>query len=477
MNSAEDKKRVSALTALLRTELREARFSVTRVERADTEFVPGDYGGLTRYTLEETSKDELNAHALKALHQEHSWKRESFRSEIRVQALCRGAGSTARREDFKCLLDDMGVVFEGHVAHALGLVLPSYSRSIVNTHSPEKSIGVSATADLWSYLLVDACLTTPRRAAVKVLRWTRGGALAFETRALLGGLTAPSSFALPSGLAIERLTRKTEHLQGWFPTDFGLRLSDVLDRTILRIPCRIAPVLAKPTRVAEQHDGTPVECWETSAKVEATWPLPYGGVHELGRALSLACDIAVETPMIWTDYGDHAHFGRHLGASVMGNGELPHRTDPESTLTVDSLKNAIRLQPKLRNMSDGVKTAFVYWLKSKARRPDLADRLVFLRTALEALFLDRSNRAELAFRLATNGAWYTGRSPAERRQRYNSLKDVYAAASGAAHSGGAKKTAEKLLTDGQDICRLAILKRLRSGQDPVWKDIVFGGCG
>ena len=28
---------------------------------------------------------------------------------------------------------------------------------------------------------------------------------------------------------------------------------------------------------------------------------------------------------------------------------------------------------------------------------------------------------------------------------------------------------------GQDICRLAILKRLRSKRDPVWESIVLGG--
>ena len=134
----------------------------------------------------------------------------------------------------------------------------------------------------------------------------------------------------------------------------------------------------------------------------------------------------------------------------------------------------VQCQPKLRNMPDSVETALQYWLKSKARHPDLADRLVFLRTALEALFLDRSNRAELAFRLATNGAWCTGRKPAERRQRCNTLKEVYAAASGAAHSGRVKNTAKKLLSDGREICRLAILKRLRSRHDPVWEDIVFG---
>ena len=64
--------------------------------------------------------------------------------------------------------------------------------------------------------------------------------------------------------------------------------------------------------------------------------------------------------------------------------------------------------------------------------------------------------------------------PAERQQRFDTLKNVYSAASGAVHSGRVKKTGEKLLSDGHEICRLAILKRLRSGQEPVWKDIVCG---
>ncbi len=475
MNSAEDRNRASALTRFLRAELRDARFSMTRLAPANIELVSGadPTGTVTR--LEETSEKKLDAQGIKALHQEGDWKQQRFRSNVSVKPLTRGVESTARLQDFERLLDDIGVLSEGHVAHALGSVLNARDGStFLESDSPLKTIGVSETPELWGYLLVDACLATPRRTANKVLRWARGAPLAFETRVLLGRLDAASSFTLAGGLAVERLPRKSEDLDGSFPTGFGLALSDYLDRTLLRIPCKIAPVLSKATKITTQHDGTPATSWETSANIKSSWPLPPGGVLELSRALSLVCDVAVETPMIWTDYLDHAHFGRHLGFSNYSSSEPTPRTATGSTLTADDLKQALRLQPKFRNMPDSAETALRYWLKSKARRPDLADRLVFLRTALEALFLDRGNNAELAYRLATNGAWYTGRNPAGRRQRFDTLKELYGVASGAAHSGSAKKTAEKLLTDGQEICRLAILKRLRSGQEPVWKDIVFG---
>ena len=270
------------------------------------------------------------------------------------------------------------------------------------------------------------------------------------------------------------MPRKSSHLDDWLPTGSNIALSDYLDRTILRIPCTIAPALSKPTKFMGQHDGIPVLGWEPSANIETAWRLPLGGIHELTRALSLVCNVAVETPIIWTDYGDHAHFGQRYGNTIMGTREPTPRTATEITLTAALLKEAIQLQPELCKPPANVETALQYWLKSKARRPDAADRLVFLRTALEALFLDRGNQAELAFRLATNGAWYTGRNRTERRKRYDVLKTIYRAASGAVHAGRVKSADSRLLKDGQEICRLAILKRLRSKERPVWEDIVFG---
>ena len=475
MHSADAKTTASALTALLRADLRDARFSVTHLSPTNTELAPGGSAVATTTNFEETDNEDLDAHGLGLLHREGVWKRRPSRSGVRLKAHPQGTESAARLEAFERLLDSFGVLSEGHVGHAITAVLHAHGTSaFFDADSPVRSAGVCATSDLWSYLLVDACLTTPRGAANKLLGWARGAPLAFETRVILGRLNTASPLTLANGLAVSRLPRRSDQLNGWFPTGSGIALSDYLDRTLLRIPCKVAPVLSKPSKTTEQHGGESVEVWQAPAKVETTWPLPPGGVLELGRALSLACDVAVETPVTWTNYRDHAHFGHHLGTYHSSSGELPPRTATESMLTMDRLKEALRLQPELRNMPDNVETAFRYWLKSKSRHPDLADRLVFLRTALEALFLDSGNRSDLAFQLAVKGAWYTGRNRAERQQHYDVLKKAYTAGSGAVHSGRVKATAEKLLTGGQTICRLAILKRLRSRQDPVWENIVFG---
>ena len=172
-----------------------------------------------------------------------------------------------------------------------------------------------------------------------------------------------------------------------------------------------------PTSSGLRGRGRPSVYRRSQSRVGLT-----GGIHELTRPLSLVCDVAVETPVIWTDYGDHAHFVQHDGVSNTGTGEPTPRSASESRLTVDQLTEALELQPQLCEPPIGVRIALQYWLKSKERRTDVPDGLVFLRTALEALFLDRSNRSELAFRLALQGAWYTGRNPVERQDRFDVLK-------------------------------------------------------
>lgn len=473
MDSVDDRRAVSALAKLLRDALRNTRFSVSHLTRSDTEFRRDDSSTIT--AVEETSEREFNADGLRALDSTGGWKRDLFRKELRVNTLPENSGSAARITSLERVLDDLGVLGDGHVVHALGSLLPGYTQGYVQRDSPDKKIGVAKTADLWSYLLVDACLHTPRRTASRVLRWSRGARLAFETRVLLGRLRAADPFALANGLAVERLPHQSKDLNTWLPIELGIPPSDYLDRTMLHIPCTIAPALSKPFRVISRHKGVPQTSWRIPAKIESNWPLPLGGIHELTRALSLVCDIAVETPMIWLDYGDNAHFGQRYGMSNSGTGDPIPRSASESPLTARDLREAIRLQPHLCDAPAKVQKAIQYWLKSKSRRVDDADRLVFVRTALEALFLDGGNRGALTFRLATNGAWYTGRNRTERQDRYDLLKNIYRAASGAVHTGGVTSESQRLLEHGQEICRQAILKRLRSKRDPVWREIVFGG--
>ena len=472
MSQVDDKATILSMAQLLREELREVRFTVVRLQNADARLMSHDSMSTA---LERVDEREHDAGSLREMHDAGAWKRDVFRSDIRVETVPGGPAATARLAAFEDLLEGLGVVGDGYVAQALGCLLIGPTLTSVAPESPEETFGVSAIADLWRYVLIDACLATPHRTATKVIRWTRGAYIDFSRCVLIGRLRVSAPIRLANGITIEELPRQSEHLVERIRTWAGIPPSDYLGRTMLRIPCTIAPVLSRPTKIVRKVNGIPSVSWRMPADVQSHWPLPFGGIQLLVRALSLVCDVDVEAPVIWSDYGDLAHFGQQYGSRMSGGGDLPRRYDSESPVTASLCKAGLRLQPKLTNPGSDVETAIRYWLKSKSRGVDSPDAFVFLRTALESLFLDRGSRAELTFRLATRGAWYTGRNRQERLDRYNALKNVYAAASGAVHTGRVKNKQAELLKDGQEICRLAILKRLRSKKVPVWNDIVFGG--
>ena len=94
MSATDDKRMILVLSKLLRAELRDARFAVTHLARSEVEFLPGADGGAIATTHEESARNEVDARALKALHDSGAWKRESLRSDIQVEALSRGAETT-----------------------------------------------------------------------------------------------------------------------------------------------------------------------------------------------------------------------------------------------------------------------------------------------------------------------------------------------------------------------------------------------
>lgn len=115
------------------------------------------------------------------------------------------------------------------------------------------------------------------------------------------------------------------------------------------------------------------------------------------------------------------------------------------------------------------------WRRSKAARNGV-DLAIDLRIALESLFLDEGNNAELGFRLALRAAWYLGVEGEERTAAFDALRKAYTIGSKAVHTGkGYDDMIPAELAAAQDICRLSILRRISAGGDPPnWKTVVLG---
>ncbi len=140
--------------------------------------------------------------------------------------------------------------------------------------------------------------------------------------------------------------------------------------------------------------------------------------------------------------------------------------------------------PLVRNIHQGLSQQGMFeklrvpiqrWRRSKAASNGV-DLAIDLRIALESLFLDNGNRAELSFRLALRAAWYLGAEGDERTKIFEAIRDAYDIASKAVHTGeGYDYEIPVNLAVAQDICRMSILRRIdEGGKPPDWKRVVLG---
>ena len=127
-----------------------------------------------------------------------------------------------------------------------------------------------------------------------------------------------------------------------------------------------------------------------------------------------------------------------------------------------------------QGMFEKLRVPIQRWRRSKSASNGV-DLAIDLRIALESLFLDDGNRAELSFRLALRAAWYLGAEGDERTKIFEAVRDAYDIGSKAVHTGeGYDDVIPVNLAVAQDICRMSILRRIdEGGKPPDWKKVVL----
>lgn len=334
-----------------------------------------------------------------------------------------------------------------------------------------------------------------------VMGWMRGEPVAYQTRSVLnvdGLLVEPVSGA--AGVRIESLPLSTDRLTGYLPLHQGQSLNDYLGRMVMTVDHSAAPALFRP------GDKESVRGTRATA-------VPGAGEDVVCQALALETDAFVEVAMSWNDFGDLDAFHRRSGERTWSRGGAHFRgalgagsslrTDFRTGVTtltfrhptewrVDGERFAANLAALAEPGFNFLSIAAARWLRSKDGA-SLEDRFIDLRVALESLYLhdlDRDRSQEMAFRLALFGAWHLGANLQERKEIRKTLRDAYATASRAVHSGNIDTLRKKrrgsdhgrsenlsLLSDAQDIARQGLLTMLRDGPPRDWWDLILGGEG
>ncbi len=313
-----------------------------------------------------------------------------------------------------------------------------------------------------------------------LLGWIDGEPLRYREEALLSGATANQPLELTEeGIRIARLPDSLEELPDHLPTFIsGIiagggshNYNSFLGGVRLSIDCEAEPALYKPS-MSETGQG---EIQRTCVKGR----IPQLSLDRFCEALSLAGNHCIRRRARWINYGELEEFNTVTGTGVP-HVETPSWTATTLSLSEEHLQEARKIclarypseQTKLRPRLD---IAISRWMQSKGPA-GLADKLIDLRIALEALYLE-GEAGEIRFRLATYGAWHLGTDAAKRGKYHKTLRDAYDLSSKAVHAGAVEDTPEnqEKLTAAQDLCRQGILKRLsEEPPKPKWNELIMG---
>ena len=333
------------------------------------------------------------------------------------------------------------------------------------------------TTPEFAQILIRAAATLGSKRVVGLLSgWIDGEPLHYRAEGLLLGAVVGQPLELANeGVRIEPLPKSPADLAasvGLPGNDsfYDIYYSDFMNGVVrLSIDCTAEPALYKPSENGKEQRN-----------IQRKWAqgrIPEVEPYKFCEALSLACNRRILWALWWPDYGELCEFGK-VNPSVKyplnipkGMRVVPTREEHLKEAVEIYLARHARKNTKLRRRLD---IAISRWIKSKGLA-SLADKLIDLRIALEALYLE-GDRGEMRFRLATHGAWHLGTDPAERRKYHKALRDTYDLASKAIHAGSVQNTPEnqEKLRTAQDLCRQGILKRLTEDPNLDWKDLILG---
>ena len=152
-------------------------------------------------------------------------------------------------------------------------------------------------------------------------------------------------------------------------------------------------------------------------------------------------------------------------------------TPPVSNLCEQGLHRAWKLLNELQRRLDSdqrFQIAVSRWVKAAIPGAMNPDRMIDLRIALEALYLD-SSEGELGFRLSVTGARHLRTNLDDRKAVRKSLSDFYRFGSRIVHGTPVGRSADVVLVNtANDLCREGILKIVEDGNQPNWTDLLLG---
>ena len=463
-------------------ELLEAAVAHSKFDLGHTDTIHGDV--VTSFTS--SSEEVFSPQRFRELLLATKWNAEGVNRPRRAKLICPDEMLSQLEGHLRFLLDEYVDPDTNRIGYALPPVVSGGFGWTTFLANGTTTVSSASPLDVFAQGLVRASVVLGIEEIMSLVSgWLEGEPVKYRMSALLNGLYISAPITPIDGVHIKPLPLSSGELPASLPTLGRLSATDYLGRTVVSIDCTAAPALFRPPPIKKSPD----------IQVES---VPNIGINEVCQALSLECDIHVDTGFFWEDYlgledalpfsgtsihsfgGAHPRGGHPVGWSLNRN----HVTGIATLTPAEGSMVTLREEPIQRTLkalrdlnSKSIRNAASRWTKSKDTGQGFADQFIDLRIALESLYLTWGDNAELSFRLALSGAWHLGNNLEDRRNIHKTLRDAYSQGSAAVHPRDlvVSQTNRELLADAQALCRRGILKMLEGGPPEDWRDLLLGG--
>ena len=329
-----------------------------------------------------------------------------------------------------------------------------------------------------------AAILGPPTVTGLLTQWANGDFWKFKVCVVLAGVYVEGKIGLNEGLRVGRLPIASDSLPVSMPDMQWESVARVLGHALLEVDASRSPALFAPAQGGAE-----------SVPLLTHTALGPVSLETFYLALSLVCNRRVGPAWSWNDYGDVAFFTAGERSGLAGPVMLTDMLstgascEPETGITKltsfkpldpnlneEGLRRAWALCEELQRRIDSeqrFQIAVTRWAQAATPGVLNADRVVDLRIALEALYLD-SSEAELGFRLSVTGARHLGKSLEDRKEIRRSLADFYRLASRVIHGATLAKDANVLLVDrAATLCRDGILKIVEERSQLDWTELLL----
>lgn len=323
-------------------------------------------------------------------------------------------------------------------------------------------------------------------AAQIVYEWMSGKPRTFKVSAVLAGVRIDNSVQLADGVIMYNLPLSSEHFPNAIP-DIEIHVAGgLLGKTVIEISGSTTPSLFSPSLTDE----------DTYA-VQSSVALGDMSLQAMIAALSLVSNRRVDCVLLWSDQHDtraldewpslvlleprkRLHWGR-VGEIQNQDREIIkviESASPTPNLSANSARRAWKLLPELIGRMEKEKRFKVSvdrWMEAISHDKQSMNRLIDLRIALEALYIE-SDQGELSFRLALTGAPHLGTDLDKRKAIRDTFRKFYNISSRAVHGTEIKSLKEAdvaVIEKATELCRDGILKIVETKHRPNWDTLLL----